>query len=295
VTGNLIKDNMLKESVVKNGRIKATQHYAVFGNPIHHSKSPALHQAFATQTGEDIHYTAELVDVDGFSAAADTFFASGGKGLNITVPFKINALEYADQLTTRAEKAGAVNTLIKRDNLIIGDNTDGVGFIDDVVNNLQWPLKNKNILILGAGGAVRGILDPLLQNNPANVTIANRTVEKAKKLLRDVKNNTSCHLQACHYDGINTPFDIIINGTSASLHGDLPKLPSTTVTKDSYCYDMMYSKEPTVFMRWGKQCGAKAVADGLGMLVCQGAESFYKWRGVKPQTQMVIKEIRLAL
>jgi shikimate dehydrogenase len=295
MTKNLIKDNILKESVVKNGRIKATQYYAVFGNPIHHSKSPALHQAFAQQTGEDIQYTAELVDVDGFFAAADTFFASGGKGLNITVPFKINALQYADQLTNRAEKAGAVNTLIKKDNIVIGDNTDGVGFIDDIVNNLHWPLMNKKILILGAGGAVRGILGPLIQTNPEMITIANRTVEKAEQLLDRLTNNTSCHLRACHYDDINTSYDIIINGTSASLHGDLPQLPSTTITQDSYCYDMMYDKEPTIFMRWGKHCGAREVADGLGMLVCQGAESFYQWRGVKPQTQAVIKELRLCL
>jgi shikimate dehydrogenase len=273
----------------------APAHYAVFGNPIHHSKSPTLHQAFATQTGESISYTAELVDVDGFTSAADRFFTDGGRGLNITVPFKIDALHYADSLTDRAKKAGAVNTLIKKDNKVIGDNTDGAGFIDDVLLNLQWTLQNKNILILGAGGAVRGILDPLLQANPKKIVIANRTVKKAQQLIDDIVATPNDLLSACHYDDINETFDIIINGTSASLHGDLPALPDTTISENSYCYDMMYGGKPTVFMQWATHCGAKDVADGLGMLACQGAESFYQWRGVRPNTQPVINQLRLLL
>ena len=269
--------------------------YAVFGNPIHHSKSPILHNAFAEQTGESILYTAELVDIDAFSTAADQFFSNGGLGLNITVPFKIDAFRYADTLSDRAQKAGAVNTLIKKENMVIGDNTDGAGFIDDVTHNLQWVLKNKNILILGAGGAVRGILDPLLQTEPNKVVIANRTVAKAQHLIDNTETITNCLLSACHYDDVNEGFDIIINGTSASLHGDLPVLSNTVISTESCCYDMMYGVQPTVFMQWATQCGARDVADGLGMLACQGAESFYQWRGIKPSTQSVIKQLRLLL
>jgi shikimate dehydrogenase len=269
--------------------------YAVFGNPIHHSKSPILHKAFAEQTGESILYTAELVGIDAFSTAADQFFSSDGLGLNITVPFKIDAFHYADTLSERAQKAGAVNTLIKKENMIIGDNTDGAGFIEDVTHNLQWVLKNKNILILGAGGAVRGILDPLLQAEPKKVVIANRTVAKAQQLIDDTKITSSGLLSACHYDDVNEDFDIIINGTSASLHGDLPVLSDTVISTNSRCYDMMYGVKPTVFMQWATQCGARDVADGLGMLVCQGAESFYQWRGIKPETLSVINQLRLLL
>ena len=270
-------------------------HSAVFGNPIHHSKSPVLHQAFAKQTGESIAYTAELVDINGFSSAADQFFNQGGIGLNITVPFKIDALHYADTLTDRAKKAGAVNTLIKKSNGIEGDNTDGAGFIYDVTQNLQWTLTNKRILVLGAGGAVRGILDPLLHTKPQKIVIANRTVAKAQRLIEDIKATPENVLSACHYSDINDTFDMIINGTSASLHGDLPALPNTTISNSSSCYDMMYGEKPTVFMQWAVQCGAKKVADGLGMLVCQGAESFYQWRGIKPKTQPVIDQLRLTL
>lgn len=271
--------------------------YAVFGNPIHHSKSPRLHQAFAQQTGESIQYTAELVDVNNFSSAADAFFADGGQGLNVTVPFKIEALHYADTLTERAQVAGAVNTLINTGDDIVGDNTDGIGFVDDVTHNLQWPLTGKRILILGAGGAVRGLLGPLLEQQPAAITIANRTVAKAESLLGTLAQKTpsSCERHACHYDDVATPFELVINGTSASLHGELPRLSPKVITENTYCYDMMYGKEPTAFMQWAEQQGARSVADGLGMLVCQGAESFYQWRGVKPTAQPVITLLRQSM
>lgn len=275
--------------------MQAPSRYAVFGNPIHHSKSPTLHSAFAQQTNENIIYTAELVELNHFANAADQFFANGGCGLNITVPFKLDALDYADSLTERAKKAGAVNTLIKKGNELIGDNTDGAGFIDDVLHHLHWELKQKNILILGAGGAVRGILDPLLEQNPSTIVIANRTIEKAQQLINNANYHGNCNLHACHYDEINHVFDLVINGTSASLHGDLPQLPDNIIYESSCCYDMMYGKEPTVFMQWAIQHGAKSVSDGLGMLVCQGAESFYQWRGVKPNTLEVIKELRKTL
>lgn len=271
--------------------------YAVFGNPIHHSKSPILHAAFAKQTQQDIIYTAECIAIDQFTTGANTFFANGGKGLNITVPFKMDAFNYADQLTPRAKKAGAVNTLIKKEQFILGDNTDGVGFVYDVTENLQWTLHNKKILVLGAGGAVRGILEPLLATQPQQLVIANRTVEKAQQLANDFINESS--ISSCHYNDLSRSefheFDIVINGTSASLGGELPNLPKEILHDHSCCYDMMYGKDNTVFMQWAKKYGAKNVADGLGMLVCQGAESFYQWRHVRPETQSVIEKIRASL
>lgn len=270
--------------------------YAVFGNPIHHSKSPILQMAFAEQTQQSLVYTAECVDVEQFNSSADAFFNENGKGLNVTVPFKMDAFNYADQLSARAKKAGAVNTLIKKDGYILGDNTDGVGFVNDVQSNLQWPLANKRILILGAGGAVRGILEPLLEALPASVLIANRTFAKAEQLANDFL--SMGNISACGYEDlqdITSAFDIIVNGTSASLSGDLPNLPAHIVHKNSCCYDMMYGKDDTVFMQWAKQNHAAHVSDGLGMLVCQGAESFYLWRNVAPETQSVIEKIRAML
>jgi shikimate dehydrogenase len=264
--------------------------YAVFGNPIHHSKSPILQMAFAKNTQQDMCYTAECIALDGFSAAANAFFAHHGKGLNITVPFKIEAYHYAHELTDRAKTAGAVNTLIKRGDNIIGDNTDGVGFVRDVTENLQWTLTNKKILILGAGGAVRGILNPVLEQKPTSITIVNRTLKKAESLAQDFSSNAT--VLACNYSDLNESFDIIINGTSASLNGELPVLPSALIKKTSVCYDMMYAKTDTVFIQWAKQQGALNVSDGLGMLVCQGAESFFQWRGILPETNPVINLLR---
>lgn len=270
--------------------------YAVFGNPISHSKSPILHMSFAQETQQDISYSAECVVLEQFNSTANHFFSHGGLGLNITVPFKIDAFHYADELTPRAKKAGAVNTLIKKNNKIIGDNTDGVGFVNDLLNNLHWALKNKRVLILGAGGAVRGILQPLLKANVNSILIANRTPEKAVQLANDFKDEGS--IAGCHYSDLhntNESFDIIINGTSASLTGNLPDLPTHIIHSGSCCYDMMYAKEDTIFMRWAKQHHAKEVADGVGMLVSQGAESFYQWRHVKPNISEVIKKVRASL
>ena len=267
--------------------------YAVFGNPIHHSKSPILQMAFAEQTQQPLIYTAECVDVEQFNHAVDTFFNENGKGLNVTVPFKMDAFNYADQLSDRAKKAGAVNTLIKKHGYILGDNTDGVGFVNDVQSNLQWSLTNKRILVLGAGGAVRGILEPLLDTLPTSVLIANRTYAKAEQLANDFL--SLGNISACGHEDLETTteaFDIIINGTSASLSGDLPNLPAHIIHQESGCYDMMYGKNDTVFMQWAKQNHAAHVSDGLGMLVCQGAESFYLWRGVAPETQRIIEKIR---
>lgn len=271
-----------------------TDKYAVFGNPIAHSKSPEIHTAFAEITGESISYEKQLVDVDDFESAAEEFFKSG-KGLNITVPFKLEAYSFAARLTERARRAGAVNTLaLQDDGTVLGDNTDGFGMVSDIVDNLSWIVKDKKVLILGAGGAVRGILQPLLAENPKAVVIANRTVEKAKQLAKGFGDLGA--IEGCGFEHLaNFEFDIVINGTSASLAGDLPPLPDTLLSEGACCYDMMYGAEPTVFMRWASDRGAQSVADGLGMLVGQAAESFKLWRGVKPEVKPVIERQRAQL
>ena len=269
-----------------------TDHYAVFGNPIEHSKSPAIHTAFASATGEDICYQKQQVDEDGFVAAADEFFASGGKGLNITVPFKQDAYGYAARLTARARHAGAVNTLsLQDDGTLLGDTTDGVGMVRDMAKNLGWEIKGKKVLVLGAGGAVRGVLEPLLELLPQHVVIANRTVDKALQLSKGFAEMG--YLLGCGFDMLpGQQFDVVINGTSASLAGELPPLPDDLLMGGAACYDMMYGLEPTVFMSWAQQHGAAMIADGLGMLVEQAAESFAIWRGVRPDTEKVIASLR---
>lgn len=274
--------------------------YAVFGNPIKHSKSPQIHRLFAAQTQQDLNYEKQLVELEGFESAAQAFFQGAGCGLNITVPFKTQAYEYADQLNQRARQAGAVNTLIKQDDgRVVGDNTDGVGMLRDITANLAWQVEAKSVLVLGAGGAVRGILGPLLLHKPKVVVIANRTVEKAVQLAMGFKKEAEkagCKIIACGFSDLNdSQFDLLINGTAASLAGDLPPLPDSLLSRDAACYDMMYGAEPTVFMQWAQQHGAVAVADGLGMLVEQAAESFYLWRGVRPDTKAVIEQLRAEL
>lgn len=272
-----------------------TDRYAVFGNPVEHSKSPLIHQAFAVQTGEAIEYSKQLVELDKFDHAADTFFAEGGKGLNITVPFKQEAYSYAARLTARARHAGAVNTLAMQDDgTILGDNTDGIGMVRDMLANLGWQIKGKKVLILGAGGAVRGILEPLLVQLPQHVVIANRTLSKALQLAKGFAEMG--YLLGCDYEMLKgQQFDLIINGTSASLAAQLPPLPDGLLAAQACCYDMMYAAQPTVFLVWAKQQGAASVADGLGMLVEQAAESFRLWRGVSPNTAPVIAGIRQSL
>lgn len=266
--------------------------YRVFGNPIEQSKSPQIHQQFAGQTGEALNYEKQLVDIDGFASAAQQFFSDGGKGLNITVPFKLEAFKFAKELTERAQNAGAVNTLkMLESGEILGDNTDGQGMVSDIVDNLGWSLAGKSILVLGAGGAVRGVLQPLLEQSPARVVIANRTIAKALTLVREFKRYGK--VQACGFADLNDQqFDVVINGTSASLSGDLPPLPDMLLGEDAVCYDMMYGADPTVFMQWAQQQGAKDIADGLGMLVGQAAEAFLLWRGVKPEVKPVIEKVR---
>lgn len=273
----------------------AIDRYAVFGNPIAHSKSPLLHKAFASETQQQLYYDSQCVETDQFISAADAFFSEGGLGLNITVPFKTDAFNYAKDLTSRAKRAGAVNTLfLDKNNAIIGDNTDGIGLVNDITLNLNWVLNDKHILIVGAGGAVRGVLEPLIKQRPQSITIVNRTLEKAVSLSQEFSDLFPIDICSLS-DLANKPFDIIINGTSASLSGDVPPLPTSIIRSNTYCYDMMYSKKLTPFLKWSKDNGCKEVSDGLGMLVCQGAESFFIWRGIKPSTADVIKKIRNSL
>ncbi|MFL2529954.1 MAG: shikimate dehydrogenase [Porticoccaceae bacterium] len=270
-----------------------TDKYAVFGNPIEHSKSPDIHRQFAEQTGQDLSYSKQLVAEDGFEAAANEFFANGGKGLNITVPFKQDAYAYVARTTPRARRAGAVNTLtLEADGTILGDTTDGVGLVGDIVHNLGLEIRHKKVLILGAGGAVRGVLEPLLEQQPQHVVIANRTVDKALQLAKGFAEFG--YLLGCGFDMLGEQqFDLVINGTSASLQGDLPPLPDSLIDPDvgTACYDMLYGAEPTPFMQWAAERGA-LVSDGLGMLVGQAAESFGLWRGVRPETAPVIANLR---
>ncbi|MEE8057222.1 MAG: shikimate dehydrogenase [Pseudomonadales bacterium] len=270
----------------------ATDKYAVFGNPVKHSKSPQIHRAFARLTQQQLSYRSHQVEEGKFADAARSFFDNGGKGLNITLPFKLDAYKFADELSARAQRAGAVNTLaLQDDGSIFGDNTDGAGLVQDLCENLAWKVSNKRVLLLGAGGAIRGVLEPLLRLKPSHLLIANRTVEKAQQLAADFSDLGT--VRGCSYEALNgNHFDLIINGTSASLAGELPPLPSQALTDEGCCYDMMYSAEPTPFMRWGAKNTAWAVADGLGMLVEQAAESFCLWRGVRPQTRRVIDVIR---
>ena len=269
-----------------------TDHYAVMGNPIAHSKSPRIHTLFAGQTGEDLDYRAILVELDGFAAAVGDFVAAGGRGLNITVPFKEQAWKLAATRSPRAELAGAVNTLsVGGDGSLSGDNTDGAGLVRDLLANHDATLAGKRLLLLGAGGAARGVLGPLLNEKPALLVIANRTASKAVELAR-----LFCELgrvEGCGLDDVaGQPFDILINATAASLAGEVPAIADDTVTPESWCYDMMYGDKPTAFMEWSHAQGAAHVMDGLGMLVEQAAESFYIWRGVRPDTAPVIAALR---
>ena len=266
--------------------------YAVMGNPIAHSKSPWIHSMFASQVEHRLRYEPRLVPVDGFEEAVEHFYVQehGGHGLSITVPFKEQAWELAQQRTSRAEKAGAVNTLWKtNDGVLHGDNTDGLGLVRDLTVNHQIELEHARILILGAGGAVRGVLEPILEKKPKELVIANRTVSKAEHLVTLFSGQP---VSACGFADLTGRFDLIINGTSASLQGDLPPLPESIVDSQTCCYDMMYAKETTVFNQWGLTHGARKAIDGLGMLVEQAAEQFAIWRGVRPDTSTILETLR---
>lgn len=267
-----------------------SDNYAVIGNPIKQSMSPAIHGTFAEETEQNISYSKLFAEVDGFKAVVDLFFADGAKGLNITAPFKLDAFEYASALTERARTAGAVNTLaLQEDGTLLGDNTDGAGLVSDIKNHLGWSIKGKKVLVLGAGGATRGTLLPLLKEAPAQLHIANRTAQKAHQLAEDF--STYGSITASGLDSVPEGFDLIINASAASLSGDLPPLSPSVLAEGCCAYDMVYGAQPTPFMRWAKGLGAQ-VSDGLGMLVGQAAESFHLWRGVRPDVAPVLKMLR---
>ena len=270
----------------------APARYAVMGNPVAHSKSPIIHKQFAHQFGHNIEYTALWADTDGFAEAVEQFRSENGKGLNVTVPFKLEAFRLANNLSDRAKLAGAVNTLrFEPDGKIFGDNTDGTGLVHDLTKNLQVNLKDKKILVLGAGGAVRGVLGPLLRQHAASLTLVNRTLSKAKELAKVFA--AIGKIEVLGYEElVGKRFDVVINGTSASLKGDVPPLPVNLFTNGAVAYDMMYGDKPTPYMEWAMLHGAARVADGLGMLVEQAAESYLLWRGVRPETQHVIAALR---
>lgn len=271
--------------------------YCVFGHPVGHSKSPQIHAAFAAQTGEDLAYEAIEAPLDDFAGAWRAFAAVGGLGANVTVPFKEDAYRLADILSLRAQRAGAVNTLMvmRGDDgsptELYGDTTDGVGLVRDLQAHAA-PLEGARILVLGSGGAVRGILEPLLAARPATLMIANRTATKAERLAADFADLGET--TGGGFDAIVGPFDLVINGTSASLGGELPPLPDDLFATDALAYDMMYAAEPTVFLHWAAARGARTV-DGLGMLIEQAAASFQLWRDVRPDTAPVRELLRGAL
>ncbi|PPD29874.1 MAG: shikimate dehydrogenase [Methylomonas sp.] len=262
--------------------------YAVFGHPISHSKSPLIHHLFAEQTGQQLSYSAHDVPAEVFKAQTDEFFKRGGKGLNCTVPLKELAWEYADHLSDRARISKAVNTLtLQADGGILGDNTDGVGLVNDLTRNHQLELFGKRLLILGAGGATRGIMAPLLACQPSQIMIANRTVSKAETIVSEFTGSNN--LSSCNYADLpGQQFDLIINATSASLSNQLPALPDTLLAKSGCCYDLAYSNQPTAFVVWGQTQHAAKSLDGLGMLVEQAAEAFNIWRGIRPDTLPII-------
>jgi shikimate dehydrogenase len=267
--------------------------YVVIGNPVAHSKSPAIHAQFAAQTGESIAYERLAAPLDDFAACVHHFMQSGGRGANVTVPFKLEAFALATQLTPRAQAAGAVNTLSFDDGRIVGDNTDGVGLVRDIVHNAGVVLEGRRILLLGAGGAARGVVMPLLAERPQQLVVANRTVARAQELVQSFPAAAPV-LKAAAFDDLSGQFDVIINATSASLSADLPAVPATLFGPQVFVYDMMYAATPTVFMQWAAQHGAR-VRDGLGMLVEQAAESFFVWRGARPDTAPVYALLRAQL
>jgi shikimate dehydrogenase len=266
--------------------------YVVIGNPIAHSKSPDIHAQFAEQTGQHLRYERLLVPIGGFADAVRELIGQGCRGANVTVPFKLDAHAAATTLTERAQAAGAVNTLKFDGGEIIGDNTDGIGLVTDIVRNAGVPMNNKRILLLGAGGAARGVILPILDQHPAQLVIANRTVSNAMDLARQFGEYSV--VDASSFESLQQPFDIIINATSASLSADLPPIPAVIFGAGALAYDMMYGKDSTVFMRFALQHGA-IVRDGLGMLVEQAAESFFVWRGVRPDTAPVFSMLRANL
>ncbi len=261
------------------------------GYPVSHSRSPVIHRLFAVQTGENLQYELLEVAPDKLESAIRQFARTGGKGLNITLPHKSEVTRFVDNMSERASNAGAVNTLVFRDGEIFGDNTDGVGLLLDLQSNLGLTLEGANILILGAGGATRGIISPLLDAGPESLMIANRTISRAQALVEHFSSEGP--VSACRFDNVRTPpvYDLVINATSAGLTGETPPYPEDAISEDTVCYDLSYSMKTTPFSSWAKEHGAARSVMGWGMLVEQAAESFQLWRGVRPDTAAVLKQI----
>ena len=262
--------------------------YGVVGYPVKHSRSPFIHALFAKQTGQQMSYQLLEIAPEYLATELQRFFGEGGKGWNVTVPHKQAVFALVKYHTPRAEFAGAVNTiLVTPDGELLGDNTDGVGLLNDLRNHLQLDLKGKRILMLGAGGAARGVLAPLLEQQPHELVIANRNVERATTLATEFQNLGT--LRGTSFADVDaTAFDFILNATSGSLQGEMPNVPDAVVGAHTLCYDMAYGKDDTVFIKWAKQRGAGRAVPGWGMLVEQAAESFFLWRGIRPDTTAVL-------
>ena len=268
--------------------------YGVMGYPVAHSRSPVIHQLFAQQTGQEMRYELLRVAPEKLEEAVRQFQRTGGKGLNITVPHKRAIFRLVDHLTERASTAGAVNTLTFRDDGIHGDNTDGIGLLRDLVVNRGLNLEGANILILGAGGATRGIVGPLLEMQPKHLCIANRTLRRAEDLVERFESRGA--ISACGFDDVpvSEPYDLVINATSAIHSGETPPYPAAAISPQTFCYDLAYSLHPTPFCKWALEHGAAHAIMGWGMLVEQAAESFHIWRGVRPDTKPVLKQIAIS-
>jgi shikimate dehydrogenase len=267
--------------------------YGVMGYPVSHSRSPVIHRLFALQTRQNLQYELLAVEPEQLESAIRQFAKAGGKGLNITMPHKSSALPIADQLSERATDAGAINTLAFQDGEIFGDNTDGIGLMRDLTRNLELTIRDANILVLGAGGATRGILGPLLAAQPARITIANRTLSKARDLADWF--GSSGNVIACRFKDVpaSPGYSLVVNATSAGLRGEIPPYPDAAIGPDTFCYDLSYGLTPTPFSKWATAKGAKRSVMGWGMLVEQAAESFHLWRGVRPDTRLVLKQITI--
>lgn len=266
--------------------------FRVFGNPIAQSKSPFIHQQFALQSKHIMNYQSELVEIGQFTLAVQTLIADNGKGANVTAPFKEQAYALCDELSERAELAGAVNTLIFQNDKIYGDTTDGLGLVSDLLRN-QVTLQESKILLLGAGGAAKGVVQALLQQNLKSLTIANRTLSKAQTI---VDQYPDANISAVSFpDTEQLAFDVIINATSTGLSGASLPISNRVISHANTCYDMVYGKEPTAFLKQARSLGVEHVIDGLGMLVGQAAESYYLWNNFRPDVEPVLTVLRAQL
>ncbi|TAG27994.1 MAG: shikimate dehydrogenase [Burkholderiales bacterium] len=273
----------------------APDRYAVIGNPIVQSKSPIIHGLFAAATGQQMEYTKVEGRIGEFAKQLDELRAGGMRGMNVTAPFKLEAFAYATHLSESAKLAGAVNALKFEGGEVHAQNFDGVGLVNDIERNQKTPMRGKRVLLLGAGGAVRGALLPFARSEPAVLVVANRTLAKAEELVSMLRTQSSVNVQACSYEDLSEPFDVIVNGTSASLFGEAPPIPTAVYSPSALVYEMAYGKGATPFLRQAKAAGATRLVDGVGMLVEQAALAFEWWRGVRPSTEQAIAQLAIPI